>query len=581
MDELQHYPTPRALAKYAWSKFKNKDLRRVLEPQAGDGSLADAQHEPEYRYIYGARKAKVDVCEIDIRHHPTLREKGYDVVGLDFLSFNGPSIYDAIILNPPFSAGAEHVLKAWDLLWDGELVAILNAETIRNPFSAKRRLLVDIIEEHGEVEFLQDQFRGAGVEREADVEIALVYLPKKADVSNDIVGSLLAELRADAETGAGLSGGYHEPHELMLPNTEIENHVLAFKAAVKSMQAAVFAQAKADYYEALLGDTMVVRNGSAAGENKRDSAVEWVRGEIEDRYSKLKDRAWAQILHSTAVTRRLGSKAARRVESEFETIKRLEFSSMNIHGFLCGLVENQGALQIEAACDVFDTITKYVPGNRAYYMGWKSNARHKTCGMRIKTTRFILPGYKTESYQSQCYEAVRVLADFDKVFARLDGKEGAYFGMAAAFNNYFDRLRQGERVETTYFDVRYFPGRGTIHVFPRSPKLVDRLNRFVGRHRAWLPPETTPMSDDFWKQFDMAEKFEKALHTEINGGAYAWRDPFHVFASSHDEAEAQRAAGKIGDALGTILERHGIHVDGLLTASQQDEAFLLESPKAA
>lgn len=31
-------------------------------------------------------------------------------------------------MTPPFASGVEHVLKAWNLLYDGELVAILNAE---------------------------------------------------------------------------------------------------------------------------------------------------------------------------------------------------------------------------------------------------------------------------------------------------------------------------------------------------------------------------------------------------------------------------------------------------------------------
>jgi len=55
------------------------------------------------------------------------------VVGHDFLEFKMGAIYSHIIMNPPFSQGAAHVLHAWHILYDGEIVALLNAETVRNP----------------------------------------------------------------------------------------------------------------------------------------------------------------------------------------------------------------------------------------------------------------------------------------------------------------------------------------------------------------------------------------------------------------------------------------------------------------
>ena len=38
-DNYQYYPTPEALSKMAWAKFKNRNFIRVLEPSAGDGHL--------------------------------------------------------------------------------------------------------------------------------------------------------------------------------------------------------------------------------------------------------------------------------------------------------------------------------------------------------------------------------------------------------------------------------------------------------------------------------------------------------------------------------------------------------------
>lgn len=68
-------------------------------------------------------------------------------------------------MNPPFNQGCKHVLHAWDILFDGEIVAILNAETVKNPFSAERRLLAQLIEDHGSVEYIKDAFMDPDTQR--------------------------------------------------------------------------------------------------------------------------------------------------------------------------------------------------------------------------------------------------------------------------------------------------------------------------------------------------------------------------------------------------------------------------------
>jgi hypothetical protein len=79
-------------------------------------------------------------------------------------------------MNPPFSNGDEHFLKAWEISENTDIVCLLNAETIRNPYSQKRKLIKQIIESHGTVEYIQNAFSDA--ERKTNVEIALVRVKK-------------------------------------------------------------------------------------------------------------------------------------------------------------------------------------------------------------------------------------------------------------------------------------------------------------------------------------------------------------------------------------------------------------------
>lgn len=100
---------------------------RVLEPSAGTGGIADA--------IRAQRPdVEIDCCEVLDLNRAVLESKRYRVVAEDFLTWQPGAVYDAILMNPPFSvagdktAWATHLLHAWSLLrQDGYLVCIVPA----------------------------------------------------------------------------------------------------------------------------------------------------------------------------------------------------------------------------------------------------------------------------------------------------------------------------------------------------------------------------------------------------------------------------------------------------------------------
>jgi hypothetical protein len=178
--DYQFFPTPKALAVRMWKKFKSREVTRCLEPSCGNADLLLACMEHEGRGAerlidYSAREFSnvVDVCEIDVTKHARLREMGFKLVGFDFLEMTNGAAYSHIILNPPFAQGVQHALHAWDILWDGEIVALLNAESLRNPFSAERQQLAGLIAAYGEVDFITDAFMTSETARKTEVECAL------------------------------------------------------------------------------------------------------------------------------------------------------------------------------------------------------------------------------------------------------------------------------------------------------------------------------------------------------------------------------------------------------------------------
>ncbi|MBX3828314.1 DUF4942 domain-containing protein, partial [Burkholderia contaminans] len=556
-------------------KLKDRHPSRVLEPSAGKGHLLKGKLNPRYEYSKEYFH-NIDCCEIDVRHHADLRELGVKIVGHDFLAMESGACYSAIVGNPPFHSGEKHVLKAWDLLWDGEVVMIVNAETVRNPLNAERRRLVSLIDEYGDVEYVQGAFQVEDAERKTPVDIAIVHLVKRAEVGSFVTMDLLRDMTRDTVDGEQLGNGYAVPHQLALPVSEIENRVRIFNAAVVSARDAIFVQAQASAYAGMLGDSMGARS---SGTSDRDHAptADYVRGALGTVYGELKERGWASIVRSADVTSRLSSEALKRVEAEFKLISELEFTVKNIYSFLIGVCEQQGRIQIDMLCDIFDRITRYHSDNTAYYRGWKSNDKHyRSIGRRIRHTRFVIPGFAVgRGARSPSWEMERLLADFDKGFALLAGNATPEVSLVSACNAHWTELKYGARIESSYFDLRFYPGIGTLHFFPRDKQLIDRLNRAVGRQRGWLPAENLKLeSAGFWEQFDKAEKLDKEIRKAVAKRYRGCSDePLRTLGNENWDGH-ERACLQVDEALQEVHEAHDIQVDFRVAFDARKEGAL-------
>jgi hypothetical protein len=554
---FQFYPTGKALAARAFAKFQRPVLR-LLEPSAGHGDLLQPTGDVDTRdrWSYSRRIVacdKIDCIEINLAHHPLLKSHGFRVVGHDFLKYDGATIYSHVLMNPPFAEGAEHVLHAWELLYSGELVAIINAETLRNACTKKRELLREIVARHSASppEFLTEAFMEPDTQRKTAVEIALIHLGKVGDFKADFLDGLARDT-APAASAAELGAR----SEVLVPERWVQNQVIALRHATTALRESAIADVRSGYYAAMLGNSLTDYDKPNDPAARAASAAEI----INDGYAKLKECAWTSVLRSADVTRRLSSVAQKRVEAEFATICHLEFTVENVYAFLGGLIAKQGDIQLEMLCDIFDTFTRYHHENRIYYQGWKSNSRHRTCGMALRASRIVLPACRRDAYdyaQSLSWDDAQMFSDFDKVFALLDGGKPheATFGLVKLFNDQWQHLRNGGRAQSDYFDARFYPKAGTFHIFPRDKRLVDRLNRLVGKQRAWLPPDdSAPVAKGFWEQFQEAERINRAAATDLTSSRNeSWR--------WYDDDRKQKLDHAVGEALQKACATLGIEYD--------------------
>ena len=173
----EFYPTPKNIIDKMLCDLDFSMIKSILEPSAGTGNIVEAlrQKEGSQTRYYTKVSFDIDCIEADQNLQHILKGKNFRVVYNDFLTYDTMKEYDLIIMNPPFSNGCKHLLKALEMQKRnrGAVVCLLNAETLKNPCTNERMdLQRKLTEYNAKIEFIEDAFLDA--ERKTAVEIALV-----------------------------------------------------------------------------------------------------------------------------------------------------------------------------------------------------------------------------------------------------------------------------------------------------------------------------------------------------------------------------------------------------------------------
>jgi hypothetical protein len=524
----QFYPTPAELARRMWKKFDSGFAgSRLLEPSAGDGALLDAQWGEEegdnIRFLY-RKSSQIDVIEIDDARRALLDEK-FNVVGCDFLNFAALEKYGRIIMNPPFNAGVEHVLHAWDGLVEGQIVALVNAETFRNPFSVQRKRLARLVNRYGDVEYVADGFINA--QRETVVEVALISLIKLngRDLQLDSVKSWLLTAQDDDEEqfdAPPLTGA-----EVANLNRYVEEQVETYQSTVNVIKKMASLDGMRSRMLGRLGQSFTVKYGGEKHEGRSGKRMAAMDQSIAEQIADARERAWLAVMDSTGVDKIASFTMKEKIHRSLAEFVKVPFTVDKVNAFLESVLELAPAMLSGVLDAGFDAFTRYSSQNCVCYRGWKSNDKHRTFGMKLKSTRFIIA--HVSSYHR--YDKQRDLGEFLRAMRYLD--DGTLTPLGATGVVDVRRCEEafsspGERIEGEYADFRYFSGTQTLHIFPRRKDLVEKLNLDVARRRQWLPPSDT-MGHCWRAAYDAAERTEKDI-TAIFGRVT--RNPVHTAVNS-------------------------------------------------
>lgn len=355
------------------------------DPSAGKGNITDRLS------IEGASQVLATELSQDLRK--ILQDK-CTVIGSDFLKIESHEIshVDVIVMNPPFSDGANHILHAFNIAPDGcKIRALCNLSNLKNSYSKSREELKTLIETYGQYEDLGECFKTA--ERQTNVEVAFISIDKPGkNYSQEFDGFFLEEEKEEI-TGAGIMP-YNVVRDL------VNRYVESIKIFDEQLETAT-----------RLND---LQSGYFNG-NKPELSLSVTRCNVPLRRNEFKkemQKSGWQFIFSKLNMAKYATRGLKEDINKFvETQENIPFTMRNIYKMLEIVVGTQGQRMDKAILEVFDKVTSHHADNRQNIEGWKTNSHY------LLTRRFIMPtltkvGWSGEvdtNYSSYNFEMVEDL----------------------------------------------------------------------------------------------------------------------------------------------------------------------------
>lgn len=485
----EFYPTPQNIIDKMLFDLDFTMIKSILEPSAGKGDIVEAlkKKEGNHNKYYGKQyyQFDIDCIEADQNLQHILKGKNFRVVYNDFLTYNTMKEYDLIIMNPPFSNGYKHLLKALEMQQrnGGAVVCLLNAETLKNLCTNDRQYLQrKLTEYNAKIEFIQNAFLDA--ERKTAVEIALVKVQ-------------LPEVQRESFILEGLRKAQEQREIEAEESTQLIDSDF-FKAIVKQYQLEAEAGIKLikEYYamqpfilsqfgkDKKTGETIQKGGCIISMTCSRDglSVNEYIKA--------VRRKYWSALFENKKFIGQLTNNLQRDFYNKVEELSNYDFSLYNIYQLKIDMQKKVVKGIEDTIIELFDELShKYsywdeTSKNIHYYNGWKTNQSW------IINKKVIIPlrAYNEfwGRYEPSDYKIVNKLQDMEKCFNYLDG------GLTEAVDleeslKFAEEYGETKDIQLKYFTVTFYK-KGTCHITFNNDELLKKFNIFGSQHKGWLPP---------------------------------------------------------------------------------------------
>lgn len=517
-DYKEFYPTPEELVNKMLDGVNLNYVKTVLEPSAGKGDIVQGlKSHAKYQNL------DIDCVEINKDLRNCLKGAGYRVVGDDFLTYTTMKQYDLIVMNPPFSNGDAHLLKALKMQqrYGGAVVALVNAETIRNPYTNLRKELVQMIENaDGTVEYLEHAFLDA--ERQTDVEIALVKVKFQEPEHISSIMDKLQKEKAVEESDP-------EERQHLADNDFIKAIVDQYQMEIKAgcrlieeykaMQPYILSSFSQKNEKSMYDYNCILN--LKIGDQKAS-----VNGFIKE----VREKYWSTLFTNPKFTGKLTSNVLEEYKSKIHELRDVEFSVFNILEVKWDMMQNVAKGIERSIIDLFDLFcsgwfSEDMGTTIHYYNGWKTNSAYKVNKKAIARfdafrnyDKHFDPIWSSYSYDGGC---MKRLNGMEKCFNYLDnGRTDDGVGMGNILNNAV-KNGQTRNIELKYFTVTFYK-KGTCHIVFKDEELLKKFNLYGAQKKGWLPPsygkktyeEMEPEEKAVVEEFEGKEEYEKTLHNK-------------------------------------------------------------------
>lgn len=502
------YPTPAHITNKMISDIDFRMISSVLEPSAGKGDIVDiVKNKLKNANNYYNRDSNwdIDCIEMDENLQHILKGKGYRVVHDDFLTYNTMKHYDLIVMNPPFSNGEKHLLHALSMIekTGGQVVCLLNAETLDNPFSNSRKDLQKRLQKHhAEIEYIENAFVEA--ERKTYVTVALIKVKMAVPSHNSvIINSLKKEEVHQEETS-------HNSNSLI--NADfirgiVEQYNFEAKAGVKLI----------NEYNAL---RPLMLNGFKETDRYATEILELKLHYKDDENSslvnsyikQLRMKYWKTLFTSDQFMGLFTNNLRQEYMNKVSELRNYDFSLFNIYTIRAELSKELTRGVEDTIVSLFDELShkhswyNETSSNIHYYNGWKTNKSYKIC------KRVIIPlsAYSSWSGKFEMHYNTRdKLSDIEKVFNYLDGGITEEVDMDSVIKE-AERTYQTKKIQFKYFMATFYK-KGTCHIEFTNQELLHKFNLFGSQRKNWVPPSYGK------KQYEDMTQEEKAVIDEFEG----------------------------------------------------------------
>ena len=457
MFNADFYPTPTPIIEKLIAGLQIEE-NVFLEPSAGTGNIVD------HLKNFGAKN--VIGCENDAKLKIIASSK-CNLIADDFLTVTSDKISHiyAIVMNPPFSKGTEHILHAFDIAPAGcQIRALINFSNYKNTYTEARKRLKIIVDQYGDIEDLGNAFNEA--DRTTNVNIGLIRLQKPGEnYESEFSGFFLEEDEEEKQENGIIS--YNAVRDI------VNRYVESIKVYDQQIVTAVKLKELTDQFYTGSAFSLTLKKGEETISRNNFKKL-------------LQKDAWNFIISKFNLQKYATRGLKDDINKFVEQQEKIPFTMRNIYHMIDIIIGTASQRMDKSMLEVFDRLTSFHADNKQGLPGWKTNSHF------LLTKRFIFPhvgninatrwGTRFPKTSFTLYQSdTPTISDLEKTLCFLSGEN--YDEIKTIFNC-ANMVSYGEWHECHFFKYKGFK-KGTLHVEFKSDEIHAKFNQQISRIKGY------------------------------------------------------------------------------------------------